>query len=74
MEKVRATWLSWVNEVRGNAGVPPYTYDARMDVTANAWAMVLRDRDERNASNVHRRSLADSYYDFGKITQWFEDS
>lgn len=74
MEKVRSTWLSWINEVRANSDLPLITYDQRLDLTANAWAMVLRDRDERNASNVHRRSLTDSYYDFGKITQWFEDS
>ena len=73
MEKVRATWLGWVKDVRVNAGVPPYSYDARMDRTADIWASVLRDRDERNASNVHRRNLSDSYYDFSKITHWFED-
>jgi hypothetical protein len=73
MARVRTTWLSWYNDVRSDMGRSPYVYDSRLDDTARVWAQALKMRDERDASDVHKRSSWDSYYDYKKITDWFED-
>lgn len=69
IKKVKEYWLKKHNEERKNVGVEPYTWDDRLDVTAQEWA-------NTNASwkdATHQRVKGDSYYNYDRIEKWFAD-
>ncbi len=70
MSRVRSTWLSFYNSTRSELGLAPYSYDARLDVTAHSWNIEFA---KWRGQNHHRRSPSDSYYNFNIISNWFKD-
>lgn len=69
MDRVRATWLGWYNEVRSAAGLHAYTNNDQLARTAIVWA----ENAEQRGYMDHRRDPGDVYYDYWKITDWFKD-
>lgn len=70
MSRVRTEWLSWYNATRSSLGRGVYSYDSRLDKTAQDWNKVFA---AGKWLNHHRRSPSDSYYNFTKISTWFAD-
>lgn len=66
MDRIRAVWIGWMNEVRAEAGLSTYAQSRQLDRTATAWAQAMRDRGEI----THRRNATDAYYDHTSIGKW----
>ncbi len=76
MARVRATWLGWYNDARAtslasDSGAPlsAYTYHEQLNRSAIAWS----EANKAKGMMDHKRSPGDAYYDYSKITAWFED-
>ncbi len=67
MDRIRAVWVGWMNEVRAEAGLPAYAESRQLDRTATLWAQTMRDK----AEITHRRNPSDAYYDYAKLGTWF---
>lgn len=76
MQKVKQTRLDWYNTERKKYDLTAYTYDSKLDSTAQEWAETLTARyagKNPNAQTVHQRTIGDGYYNYNKITQRFAD-
>lgn len=69
MDRVRETWLGWLNDARASQGLPAYTYNHHLHRTAATWSNFSADRLEMS----HKRIGQTEYYDYPMITQWFAD-
>jgi uncharacterized protein YkwD len=70
VQKVRDVVLGWHNAERANVGVNAYGYDRDLEATAQTWANYLNTT--ATTSNTHVRNVGDGYYNYEKITEWFE--
>lgn len=69
MERVRATWLSWINTERAKYGLDPYVYNNQLNRTAYLWSEYAKERGYID----HKRPGQSAYYDYNIITKWFAD-
>lgn len=69
MDRGRATWLGWYNDVRVAAGLHSYTNNDQLARTAFVWS----ENAEQRGYMDHRRDPGDVYYDYWKITDWFKN-
>lgn len=66
--RVRTEWFRWYNTTRSDLGLSPYSYDSRLDKTAQEWNIEFA---KGKWQNHHRRNPGDRYYDFAVIDDWF---
>lgn len=65
--RIRQTWLEWVNNARAINNLPPYKLNPQLDRTSIDWSKFMRD-----TSNVtHTRPGTTAYYDYNAINIWF---
>ncbi len=68
LEKVKTTWLSWVNEEREKNNLHPYKYHDKLNETANLWCLINFHRGDIS----HKRNIYDTaFYNYEEIEQWF---
>lgn len=68
LQRVKETWLGWVNEARTQAGVEPLTLSKYLSATAGNWSTFASER----GSIDHKRYAGAPYYDYNGISNWFE--
>lgn len=69
MNKVRAQWLSWYNDVRGDLGLNMYVYDSSLNASSIVWSEYAKKRGFID----HKRSGQSAYYDYNKVKSWFKN-
>ncbi|QFR39096.1 SH3 domain-containing protein [Candidatus Gracilibacteria bacterium 28_42_T64] len=69
INKVRSEWLKWQNTERKNIGVELYSYDSKLDKTAQEWSEFATQRGYIS----HKRDVGDSFYNYTKIEGWMKD-
>nr|MDD3720526.1 CAP domain-containing protein [Candidatus Gracilibacteria bacterium] len=69
IEKVQKSWIGYYNDIRKSIGRELYTYDQKLNNTAQEWAETSMNRGFIS----HKRDPNDSYYDYNKVTSWFAD-
>lgn len=69
MDRVRATWLEWYNDVRADLDLYPYVYNDQLARTAIVWSEISETRGYID----HKRPGYTAYYDYYGILAWFED-
>lgn len=67
-EVVRA-WMTWVNNLRIESGLVPYTVDRQLTRTAQEWSDYANDV----GYITHKRNGQTSYYDYARMADWFSD-
>ncbi len=67
MKRVRATWISWNNEVRVPLGLKSYISEPQLSQTAVGWSDLAKKRGFIN----HKRDGQTAYYDYKMIESWF---
>lgn len=67
MSRVRATWISWNNEVRNALGLKAYMSEPQLSQTAIFWSDLAKKRGYIN----HKRDGQAAYYDYKMIESWF---
>lgn len=69
MKIIRSYWLELFNSTRKSIWLHEYSYDEKLNNTANEWSEI-----SKNIWNIsHKRDLWDSYYDYNKINAWFNN-
>lgn len=68
-DRIRQTWLSWMNAERATLGLHPYTYNDQLTRTATNWSNVSAARGYMD----HKRPGTTAYYDYNAITSWYRD-
>lgn len=69
MSRVRTAWLWYYNEVRKNIWKSEYSFDEKLNDTAEEWSDTSLSRWVMS----HKRDSGDSYYNYNKITSRFKD-
>lgn len=69
MNKVRTSWLWLYNEVRKVKWRTTYSYENKLNDTAEEWS----DTSLAKWVMSHKRDSGDSYYNYNKINSWFAD-
>lgn len=69
LDRVRATWISWNNEVRLALGLKSYMYNDQLNQSAITWSKLAKVRGYID----HKRVGQTAYYDYNKITTWFAE-
>ncbi|MFA5916877.1 MAG: CAP domain-containing protein [Candidatus Gracilibacteria bacterium] len=69
MTRVRTSWLGFYNEVRKSKLRTTYSYDSKLNDTAEEWV----DTSLTRGVISHKRDTNDSYYNYNKINSWFKD-
>lgn len=67
LQEVRRVWTKWINDVRANMNLAPYTQDKQLTKTATLWSQRSRDI----GSITHKRPGQTAYYDYKGIEGWF---
>lgn len=67
--KIKDKWIDLNNKLRDDLWREEYSYDDKLDSTAQEWAEAMEKRWEAS----HKRNIWDSYYNYKKITNWFEN-
>jgi uncharacterized protein YkwD len=62
-------WLNLHNNARKQRGLSNYSYDQRLHNTAIEWS--YNNYDKRKMD--HKRDSFDSWYDYHKIENWFQE-
>lgn len=62
-------WLNLHNNERKKRNLSNYSYDQRLNNTAIEWSYTNYD----NKSMDHKRDSFDSWYDYNKIENWFQE-
>ena len=63
-ERVKKTWLSWVNEERKKNNLHPYKFHNKLNQTTYQWCLINQKRGEIS----HKRDLNNSkFYDYQEI-------
>lgn len=68
IEKLKQAWISWENEERISLGKNLYEYDEMLNSTVKEWSEISKEKWYID----HKRSVGDSYYNYAKISDWFE--
>ncbi len=69
IQEVRRVWMSWMNEVRSDLNLAPYTQSKELNRSATLWSL----RAKSNGSITHKRTAQAAYYDYKMIGGWFAD-
>lgn len=69
MNKVREAWLWFYNSVRKDMWRTLYSYDTKLNDTAEEWS----DSSMSRWLVSHKRDTNDSYYNYNKINSWFKN-
>lgn len=69
MTRVRESWLWYFNSIRKDIGRNLYSFDTRLNDTAQEWS----DTSLAKWIMSHKRDSWDSYYNYNKITSRFKD-
>jgi len=69
INKVRESWLWYFNSVRKNKWRDLYSFDSKLNDSAQEWS----DTSLSRWIMSHKRDENDSYYNYNKITSWFKD-
>ncbi len=69
MTRVKTTWLWYYNEVRKNIWRNEYSFDTKLNDSAQNWS----DTSLARWIMSHKRDSGDSYYNYNKITSRFKD-
>lgn len=69
MTRVRTAWLWYYNDVRKNIWKSEYSFDEKLNDTAEEWSDTSLSRWVMS----HKRDAGDSYYNYNKITSRFKD-
>lgn len=69
MSRVRTAWLWYYNTVRKNIWKNEYSFDEKLNDTAQEWSDTSLSRWVMS----HKRDSGDSYYNYNKITSRFKD-
>lgn len=69
MNKIRATWLGFYNDLRAAEGKHQYVYNTQLNRSATAWAEAMKAKGVMD----HKRPGQTAYYDYNMITDWFAD-
>lgn len=78
LSRVRQYWQDLINNMRANKWLEPYTYDERLDATAQERANTINQRrwsSRVNASAHYRYSPREivNWYNYWIINTWFRD-
>jgi hypothetical protein len=68
MDRIKRTWLGWYNDVRGNLGLAPLSYDEQLTRTAFLWSQ----KAAQDGAITHKRTGQTAYYDYARMTDWFQ--
>lgn len=68
LDRVKETWLSWINDVRASVGVRQLSYDRQLTRTAAAWS----GQAALAGAISHKREGQTAYYDYNRMTDWFD--
>lgn len=68
-DSINKTWLTWLNNVRTELGLPTFTYNNNLNSTAKLWSDISLKRGYID----HRRDGQLAYYDYNLIQNWFKD-
>lgn len=66
--EIKDKWIKLNNDLRENIWENKYYYNDKLDKTAQEWAEIMAEKWEA----THKRNSWDSYYNYKKITSWFE--
>ena len=69
MTRIRTSWLWFYNEVRKNKWRTIYSYESKLNDSAQEWS----DTSLARWIMSHKRDANDSYYNYNKINSWFAD-
>jgi len=69
IERVRAAWLSWYNQVRRDLGLAEYVYNPALNRTAVIWSEASKSQGYIS----HKRPGQTAYYDYALIKSWFKN-
>ncbi len=69
ISKVRSSWIWFYNEIRKNKWSEAYSYENKLNDTAEEWS----DTSLARWIMSHKRDSGDSYYNYNKINSWFSD-
>lgn len=69
-DEVKNYWLEITNREREKQWLEPYSFDEKLEKTANLWSQVQKQRGEW----THKRDPWDSFYNYSKINTWFADN
>lgn len=69
INKIRTSWLWYYNDVRKNMWKNTYSYENKLNDTAQEWS----DTSLSKWVMSHKRDSWDSYYNYNKITSRFKD-
>lgn len=67
LQEVRRIWTQWINNVRADMNLAPYTQDKQLTKTATLWSQRARDV----GGITHKRPGQTAYYDYKGIEGWF---
>jgi uncharacterized protein YkwD len=66
-EEVTRAWMTWVNDLRVERGLTPYSLDRQLSRTAQDWS----DHAKVSGTITHKREGQSAYYDYGMMKNWF---
>jgi len=66
-QEVTRAWMTWVNKLRVDRDLEPYSIDRQLSRSAQDWA----DHAKSTGSITHKRPGQTSYYDYKRMTEWF---
>lgn len=69
IEKIKREWINWHNSARKWVWSKSYSYDYRLDTTSYERSTEQKDKWIME----HKRDPWDSYYNYNKIENWFQD-
>jgi uncharacterized protein YkwD len=67
MERVKAAWLQWMNDIRATENLPAYDENRQLDRTAFLWSSTAAAK----GAISHQRSGQTVYYDYPRMVGWF---
>lgn len=74
--RVEKEWLSWVNNLRSQSGLHPYTQDSRLSDTAQEWSEFSKNRGYIIHGRPGDGCVGETNYhcyNFPAIDQWFKE-
>ncbi len=66
-QEIVRTWMNWVNGLRLERNLEPYSIDRQLTRTAQSWA----EHAEQSGTITHKRAGQTAYYDYNRMEDWF---